>query len=375
MKKANLVIFFLVVSLLGMGQEIISNHPVRYSYFQMLYHTGVYWSRTEYLKEQFDAGYRAIEARFGFQSSGKKLWEQYNNYPRYGFGIHYADLVLDKEDTIVGNPFSAFVFYGAPRLRFGRFTINTDLSLGLSYTSVVHDPVLNPFNDVIASHINLYFDFNVNLSLMLSNRLDLHAGYGVTHFSNGRIHQPQKGVNNWGWNFGMSYHFAYPAQKSVQSPAQYPTQDHVENISPVRPVFIHTEAPEFNPFKEIQVMYAAGVVERHPLGDMEGIHYYTASLTADYSFTFHPRMAVTFGMDALYDGSLKEDIKGIPPDEVTTLQKMYFGSHLGYHSLINRVTILCNLGTYFLQHSNDRGYWFMRAGGRVRLTDHRQIQI
>ena len=80
-------------------------------------------------------------------------------------------------------------------------------------------------------------------------------------------------------------------------------------------------------------------------------------------------------MDVLYDGSLAVGIKGIPPDEVTTLQKMYFGSHLGYHFFIDRVTLLVNLGTYFYQHSYDRGYWFMRAGGRVRLTDHLHTHI
>ena len=89
----------------------------------MIYHTGVYWSRTEYLEEQFEDGYKAVEARFGFQTTGTEIWHQNNNYPSYGFGIHYADLVADREDTIVGNPFSAFVFYSAPRVRIGRFSI------------------------------------------------------------------------------------------------------------------------------------------------------------------------------------------------------------------------------------------------------------
>jgi len=367
MKKSVLTILFLPCCLLGYSQELSSGPKFRYSYFQMLYHTGVYWSRTKYLTEQFEEGYSAIEARFGLQSEGDKLWHQLNNYPSYGFGLHYADLIADREDTIVGNPFSAFLFYSAPRIRFGRFTLNTDLSLGLSYTSVIHDPMTNPFNDVIASHVNLYFDFNVNLVFELSDRLDLKAGYGVTHYSNGRMHLPQKGVNNWGWNFGMGYHFVQPGRKSLQ---EYP-----EHKISVRPEFIRSEVPEHISFEELQFMYAAGAVEHHTLGELKGKHYYTSSFAADYALAFHPRMAVTFGLDVLFDGSLAVAIKGVPPDEVTTLQKMYFGSHLGYHFFIDRVTILCNFGTYFLQHSYDRGYWFIRAGARVRLIDHLHTQI
>ncbi|MEN8229056.1 MAG: acyloxyacyl hydrolase [Bacteroidota bacterium] len=371
MRKQLLTIILLLFWLSGYSQERNSDPPVRYGYFQTIYHTGVYWSRTEYLEEQFEDGYKAIEARIGFQTTGQDLWEQYNNYPSYGFGIHYADLIADQEDTIVGNPFSAFMFYSAPRVRFGRFSLNTDLSLGLSYTTVIYDPVTNPFNDVIGSHLNLYFDFNLNLICKLSDRLDLKAGYGVTHYSNGRIHLPQKGVNNWGWNFGLSYHFVQPGLKNEL----YSALDKPGHKSSVRPEFIHTDVPEYNSSEEIQLMYGAGVVDHHRLGDLEGTHYYTSSFTADYALAFHPRMAVAFGMDMLYDGSLAVAIKGIPPDEVTTFQKMYFGSHLGYQFFINRVTILCNLGTYFLQHSNDRGFWFVRAGGRVRLTDHLYAQI
>ena len=371
MSRNILTIFLLFIHLMCFSQESVKAPQARYGYVQMLCHTGVYWSRSEYLMDLLEDGYKAVEVRIGFQSNGKKLWQQLNNYPSYGFGIHYADLIADPEDEIMGNPFSAFVFYSAPRARFGRFFINTDLSMGLSYTSVIHDPVTNPFNDLIASHLNLYFDFNLNLNYMLSDRLDIRAGYGLTHYSNGRIHMPQKGVNNWGWNMGLGYHFV----QSERIPPQKNSQDKPKDKPSVRPEFTQTNPPEFHPSKEIQLMVAAGMVDHHRLGDLEGIHYYTSSFTADYALAFHPRMAVTFGMDILYDGSLAVGIKGIPPDEVTTLQKMYFGSHLGYHFFIDRVTLIVNLGTYFYQHSNDRGYWFMRAGGRVRLTDRLHTHI
>ena len=345
MRRAGNIILLLCCSLTGMAQESATSE--RQPYLQLNFHTGSFWTRSEYLVEQFEDPYKAIDVRLGYQLTGTELWQQHHNYPKYGFGMHYSDLVKDKSDTVVGNPFSLFVFYSAPWARFGRFTLATDMSVGLSYTGLIYDSISNPYNDVIASHINLYFDFNLNLSVMLTPRLGLYTGYGITHYSNGRIQMPQKGVNNWGWSFGMHYLIREPVSE-----------------------FIYREPPEYRPIESIQLMYGVGIVEDIPSGTNEELKFFTSSFTVDYVGQLSPRGAMTFGLDILYDGSLERAIKGIPPDEVTTWQQMYLGSHLGYHFIIDRFTVLFNLGTYFRQHSKDRGYYFARAGGRYRFTDH-----
>ena len=81
-------------------------------------------------------------------------------------------------------------------------------------------------------------------------------------------------------------------------------------------------------------------------------------------------MLVTVGIDLLYDASLGIAIKGIPPDQVSACQKTYLASHLGYQYIINRFRLLVNLGTYFRQHSYDRGFAFVRLGGRLQITEH-----
>jgi hypothetical protein len=81
------------------------------------------------------------------------------------------------------------------------------------------------------------------------------------------------------------------------------------------------------------------------------------------------------GVDVLYDGSLERAIKGVTPEEVTTWQKMYLASHMGYHFIVDRFTLVFNLGTYFRQSSKDRGWYFARAGGRYRLTDNLHAHI
>lgn len=346
MWRAAYIVIFLCCSISVSSQDQISKPVRRQPYLQLNYHSGNFWTRSDYLQEAFDDPYKALELRFGFQSTGTELWQQYNKYPKYGIGMHYSDLVKDPADTIIGNPFSLFIFYSGPWARWGRFTLATDISLGLSYMDRIYDPVTNPYNDVIASHINLYFDLNMNLGFRIGKRMDLYAGYGLTHYSNGRIHQPQKGINNWGWTAGMSYLLNEPVE-----------------------AFIYQEPPEFFSSESIQFMYAVGVVEEVFSETNAKASYFTSSFTVDYAYQFNRKMVVTVGIDVMYDASLGYAIPGIPPDQVSAWQKTYLASHMGFHYIINRFSFLFNLGTYFRQSSADRGFAFARAGGRIQITD------
>ena len=347
------------------SKDTLQHGPAHYGYLQLLYHSGTTWSRTEYLSDEFASGFRGVEMRLGFQSTGKRTWELFHHYPRFGVGVNYTDAILNPKDTTIGNPFSGFVFFSAPWIRFGRLTLYSDMALGLSYTSLFHDPVLNPYNDVIASRLNLHFSYNLNLGFILNKRFDLYAGGGLTHYSNGAIQSPQKGLNNWGFNAGLSYHFKYSGKES----------GHAAGEPDVRPSLTYFEFPDTLPGNELQIMAAVGIVDKQRLGEMEGTHYFTSSLTADYAVPVTMKNRITFGLDYMFDSSLELSIKGVPPDEVTTLQKSYLGSHMGYQVQIDRITLLFNFGTYFMQHSLDRGIWFMRAGGRLRVTDHLHAHI
>ncbi len=351
MRVVVITIGLLSLCLSSFTQDEFPDPNRRQPYIQMLYHNGIFWSRTEYLQEQFDAGYWGLEARLGFQTTGRKIWQQYNRYPKIGFGLYYADLVMNRQDTMVGNPFAFYGFYNTPIATVGRFAFSTDLSVGLSYTPIVHDPVTNPYNDVVASHLNLFFGFKLNMDVSLTNRLDMNLGYGLTHHSNGRIHMPQKGVNTWGLSLGMRYMLVEPVER------------------------IYTEPPEYTPKGEVQFMAAVGTVEEKPLNQTNPNRYFNTSVTVDYAYKFNPRMAITLGLDWFYDGSTALAIGSVPPENVTNYEKMYLGTHLGYQQTIDRITLMFNLGTYFVQHTQDRGFWFARGGGRLRLTDRMYVHV
>ena len=88
----------------------------------------------------------------------------------------------------------------------------------------------------------------------LTPSLGLIAGYGLTHYSNGRIQVPQKGVNNWGWTFGMNWMLNGPVKE-----------------------FIYREPPEFKENESIQIMYAVGTVEGNPTGTTSYLRFFTSS--------------------------------------------------------------------------------------------------
>lgn len=330
-----------------------SQDPPQYNrrgqpFIQALYHQGVHWNRTRYMQEIMDGGYRSVDLRFGFQSLGGELWQQEHNYPRYGVGFNFADEILGGGDTTLSNPYSLYAFYSTPIFRKGRFSLNLHGSVGLSYMALKYDPVSNPYNDVVASHINLFFNLNFDLMVQLSQRLDLVMGYGMGHYSNGNIHEPQKGLNNWGWGAGLTYFIDRKTQ---------PFQ---------RAEFVVNEIPEFKAFEELQLMFAVGITEWQPDDWEYGKHHFASTFSTDYAWHLSRKTAVTFGIDVMYDGSLVYVLKR-PPEQTTTFQKMYLGSHLGTQYHIKKITLLFNLGTYFYQTAWNRRWFYARAGARFRI--------
>ena len=277
-------------------------------------------------------------------------------------------LVEQLPTRLLVHPPECFFYFGAPWTRFGKFTVNTDISVGLSYDLKPYDSETNPYNDVIGSSVNVYFNLNFLLYYQLSERLDLSLGYALTHFSNGRMYTPQKGINTLGFNLGLKYNFN-PVRNFI------PDSD-MDYKPAIRPEFIVTEKPVFNPHHELQLMGSVGSVQAEkPLGEPSGDRYMTSSWTVDYAYRFARKMNITAGLDMFYDGSLAESYEGIPPDQTTLIQRMSFATHIGYQYLIERFSFIFNLGAYVYKESPARGFWYMRAGGRIHVTDDLAVHI
>lgn len=377
MTKHLLFIICLLYTHLTLAQEFSNfsekdyKKDANYGYFnfvQLMYHRGQHPNGSNFLQDIFSNGYNALTMRVGTQSTGRKEWQRVHNYPQYGFGFSAYDLGGEKADSIIGAPNSMFFFFGAPWARFGRFTLNTDLEIGLSYDFKPYNPDNNPWQDVIGSSVDVHFCLNLLLYFRLSDRIDLSLGYALTHFSNGRSFTPQKGVNLMGFNFGAAYHF---------NPVKNYTKLADPEFQPsIRPEFVVAEKPEIKKHHEIQVMAALGTVQtERPYGEPEGLRYMTSSVSLNHAYKFVRRMKSDIGLDFFYDGSLVETYPEWETRGASTYEKMTFGWHLGFQYLIERFSFIYNLGFYYHKETEARGPFYMRAGGRIGLTENLDAHI
>lgn len=348
-----------------------------FNYVQITGYRGQHMASAD-LADFFTRGFWGTGIRLGTQSTGRKEWQRLHNYPQYGLGVSFFNLGGKEVSEFLGKPASFYFFYGAPIARLGAFRVNVDAEIGISHDFNAYDAVDNPYQNLIGATSNLHANLALIFYYEISNRMDIGLGAQFMHFSNGRSFTPQRGINLVGINLTTAYHFN-------------PVKNFTKGIDPeyqpnVRPTFI--EAPK-SPFKgkhEISFMGSIGTVQAEP-GEWKyedgsedttntvGPRYITNSFSVDYGYQFTPKIKAVAGLDMFYDGSAEYLYDDILPQNTTFSDKSFYGAHIGFHYLIERVAVVFNYGRYIYKPFDPRGTWYMRAGGRIGITEKVDVQV
>ena len=386
MKKFINIVFLFLAGTLMYGQDFTNFKPEQYdpdvnygsfNFAQLMYFKGGHVSYPKGFEYAFEKGYNAVELRIGWQSTGRQSWQQLHNYPYYGLGVFLGSLGESDADSVVGSPSGIYFFYGEPIVRFGKFTLMADFGFGLSYDFNPYHVETNPANDIIGSRVNLYFNGNMILYYAVDDNLDLSLGANFFHFSNGRSNTPQRGVNMGGLNLGAKYNF-----NAMQNYTKYRNPDiRLES----RPTYIKSPKPHLERFGELQFMGSIGTVETEPgeaknpdgTNDSTGIQkrYTTSTWSIEYAYLAARTLKVHTGFDFMYDASFENYHPDKIPSEVDFAGKFMLGYHLGFQYLIERFAFYYSLGWYLYKESPSRGSWYMRAGGRIGLTEKLDVHL
>ncbi len=282
----------------------------------------------------------SIEA--GWRARGaNEIYDPILNYPAYGFGFLTYGF---PQTTELGYPNAFYMFLNAPFHRWGRFSLNYIIRLGMSYNWEPNDPVDNVSNLVIGSYRNLYISFGAEAEYRLSPRWDAALGFAFSHFSNGKSSLPNSGANLLTPHLKLAYNFNQG----------------------VDPDFVKTPKPEYTEKgMEYYFTFGNGVQQvvfdsaQTGVGSKLGVTYpiYNISLGAQYQYGWSGKFGG--GVDLIYWGPYDPQIYLDQASGIVKAVEYPFADHfqvgvfISYEFVLNNVSIYAQPGWRIIRKKYD----------------------
>lgn len=280
----------------------------------------------------------SFRAVCGYQTYGKKPWQQLWNYPEMGFGLYYSDL---QNPDVLGNIKSAFFYYQQPILKSQYHGLYFNFDIGLAYFNKIFDYKNNYTNIAIGSHFNLYTSLFFEYQLR-TRKIIYYTGIGVSHFSNGGTKIPNLGINIFSTLFGIKYKIkSHEKLKNGSLKSFKKHNDFLINQS----FFVHGNS--------------------NSISDKPSI---ISTLSIDYGRNFNPKGRFGGGIDIFYD-EVNKSFYESQNIEYNSFDLMSLGVHVSYNIVFNKVHVtLQQLYMIFQKHNSPRIY--QRLGFRYIIGDN-----
>jgi hypothetical protein len=283
--------------------------------------------------------YRAVNLKFGWQTTGNADWEVAYRYPSYGFAFSYGTFGSD----VIGEPVSIYFFTNFPQITTRFFRLDFEVDLGISHGINPYDEVLNPYNFSTGSSFNALVGFYFEQSFHLSPQVDFFVSEGFSHYSNGALAYPNLGLNIPSLKFGIRYTAPAPTYK--------------------KPI----GKPAFK--RRFQLITYIGGGTKKLFGPTPSYNEVLISPSFFLQTGFKRRLGVGFEL------AYNEAFKGIYKKEhYTGEQLLTYAVHVSHEFLIERFTILTQLGCYLSEPPSDK-YCFERIGLGYYLTKHMRLVL
>ncbi|HEY4787674.1 MAG TPA: acyloxyacyl hydrolase, partial [Bacteroidales bacterium] len=148
----------------------------------------------------------------------EKKWNNYYNYPRLGIGFYHSGLGNNEIFGQVNAVFGYFDRYFFPLN--SRFNLGNRISFGVSYITKKFDLDNNYFDVAIGSNLNVYINYCLEGLVRVSPQMQMKLGLGMTHVSNGRFREPNKGLNLVTSFVGIQYSLSNPSKFILAQPKE-----------------------------------------------------------------------------------------------------------------------------------------------------------
>jgi len=344
LNRINIILLLSIMSLNSIAQnEKDSSSSEVYFGFKTLY--GYVWSHHKFMEHLTERHFSAYEFNLGKQTNGNEDWQRIYNYPEYGLSFWYSNL---GNSQYLGNAYGVFPYIKLPYINNKKLDFGFRLGCGLGYLSKHFERLENYKNNAIGSHINVLIDIKLNLNYKVYKNLFLSCGIGITHFSNGAVKMPNRGINIPSINLGLNY---YLHEKQFLKP-----ETAIQNKSK----------------NEFKIIGNWGIKEIY---QSFGNKYMAYSLSGNCFRNFSTKRKLGIGLDIFYDTSNKKRLE----EEGTIISNDFEiikpGINIGHEWEISKLTIVFQIGSYLYTKDKNDGYIYDRLALQYDLKEHLFINV
>lgn len=311
-------------------------------FIELNYHYGFIMPHLSAIEYVVTGHPSAFEIKLGKEVSGAHLWEQLYNYPKIGIGYFLCDY---KNPDVLGFEHGAYSFINVPMYgRTKRFGLNLEMDFGASYVTKTFDNDDNYKNVAIGTHNNVFFKFGGNTRIQLTDQLELVNGLYFSHCSNGRVKEPNLGINVVTASAGLLYYFYSPRYK------------------------YYTPPTIFTRYNIFSVVTSGGLKQwrRH---DQNMYAAYSIAFNAERRMNHLERLGI--GLDVFYDQSIEPTLKYYDENKKVETRDLYrAGLHLSHDLVYNRLALVFNGGYYFYTKYVEITSIYSRLGLRYQASEH-----
>ena len=309
-----------------------------------------------------NANYTGYSLRLAKQTTGDQLWQQIYLYPSFGLGIYSAFFNNTKK---LGNPIALYGFFNAPFVRHERWSMNYELGLGLTFNWNSYNPVENPNNIAISADKTVYIDAGVSLKYLLSKRLAFSIGYGFTHFSNGALKMPNKGLNTEATKISLSYALN-----------EDPTHYHSQPIPPFTG-FYEWNISGYGGARNV-LYQGAGV---NQITSMKGVNYAVYGISNTINRQISYKSKIGLGMTLEFNGSQNSQIVveggSLDAADLPFERHLALSIYPSYELVIDKLSMVVQPGIYLyrMKSANMTPMFYQRIGIKYHFLKNTFIGI
>lgn len=307
--------FFIGVSQTVFSQQSEKENKVYIPRFEYSGYMGALIAHHEEMKSMAQHPYLGQEISLGWQSTGKKYWQEVFNYPIIGLGAYSGAY----NTSVIGNPFAFFGFIEIPFSRKEKSYFSASWGGGMAFHINEYDSITNPQNIAIGTDINVFINFGFSYKYRVSDRMELGAGIKLQHFSNGAIRHPNLGLN----------------MASAQITLNY-------LLKPFDHQFEKTE-PELPEKKyEWNLMYGIGINGKSQAEP--DVKYLNHTLSMGVSRRMNFKRTLGVGMDVFYNEGLVDEY--LADSKLTMSDYVSYAGYLSSDMIMNKFRLAVQLGFY-----------------------------